>query len=179
MNKIIKYRFINPKDENFVRDLEIEENKTFYDLHLAIQKACKYDPSLLTTFYLSNERWEKVKEISVECIDPESQKDVLLMKETPLNKFNPVIGQKYVYIFDFFSVRLMLIEIVNIRKKTADDLKLEFPICTLSKGNPPSQIFIDDIDNIDSDIEMNDDLFDDIFNDNDFDNFDDDDDDYI
>lgn len=174
MSKIIKYRIISAKDDDFVRDIEIEETSTFMDLHLAIQDACNYDPSLLTTFYLSNKNWDKLKEISAECIDPETQKDVYLMEYTKLNKFDPVIGQRYIYIFDFFSVRAFFLEIVNIRDKSEEDYKLEFPICTLSKGNPPKQIFVDDIDEFYENDSFNEDtdLFDDYY-DNGFDNIDD------
>lgn len=142
---IIKYRIISGEDDNFVRDIEIFSDSTFYDLHLAIQLSCEYDPSLLTTFYLSNKAWDKLDEIVQELIDAESQEDVKLMRETDLDLFNPKIGQRYIYIFDFFSVRAFFIEIVNIREKTKEDKNLEFPICTLSHSKSPRQVFIDDI----------------------------------
>jgi hypothetical protein len=176
MSKIIKYRIVSTYDDNFVRDIEIEEDKTFMDLHLAIQSACNYDPSLLTTFFLSNKNWDKLQEISAECIDPEAQKEVMLMDSTKLSKFNPVVGQRYIYIFDFFSVRAFFIEIVNIREKSESDEKLEFPICTLSHGNPPEQVFVDDIteDDIEGEgfYDIDDDLYDD-FNEYGYDNLDD------
>ncbi|HOZ31175.1 MAG TPA: hypothetical protein PLL66_09675 [Bacteroidales bacterium] len=142
---IIKYRIISGEDENFVRDIEIFSDTTFEDLHLAIQSSCDYDSSLLTTFYLSNKSWDKLDEIVQELIDAESQEDVRLMRETKLDYFQPTVGQRYIYIFDFFSVRAFFIEIVNIREKTKDDENLEFPICTLCHGKPPQQVFIDDI----------------------------------
>lgn len=142
---IIKYRIISGENDDFVRDIEIFSDNTFHDLHLAIQSSCDYDPSLLATFYLSNKAWDKLDEIVQELIDAETQEDVKLMKETTLEYFEPIIGQRYIYIFDFFSVRTFFIEIVNIRKKTKDDENLEFPICTLHHGKAPRQVFIDDI----------------------------------
>jgi len=143
---IIKYRIISGEDDSFVRDIEIFSDSTFIDLHLAIQSSCDYDPSLLTTFYLSNKSWDKLDEIVQELIDAESQEDVRLMKETSLDFFEPVIGQRFIYIFDFFSVRSFFIEIVNIRQRIKDDENLEFPICTLSHSKAPQQVYIDDID---------------------------------
>lgn len=148
---IIKYRLISGENDDFVRDIEIYDDSTFMELHLAIQAACDYDSNLLSTFYLSDKEWNKLDEIALERIDVESQADVLLMEETPLDHFNPLPGQRYIYIFDFFSVRAFFIEVVNIRKSSKDDVHLEFPICTLSHGKAPKQIFIDDIDDNDLD----------------------------
>ena len=142
---IIKYRIISGENDEFVRDIEIYSENTFLDLHMAIQSSCNYDPSLITTFFLSNESWDKVQEIILEKIDEESQAGLMLMEDTMLDTFYPEIGQRYIYIFDFFSVRSFFIEIVNTREKTREDMKLEFPICTLSKGKAPEQIYVDDI----------------------------------
>lgn len=148
---IIKYRIISGENDDFVRDIEIHDDSTFLDLHLAIQSACDFDPSLLTTFYLSDKNWNKLDEIVLDLIDAETQADALIMEETKLSHFSPVAKQRYIYIFDFFSVRAFFIEIVNIRQSTKDDVLLEFPICTLSHEKSPSQIFIDDIDEDDID----------------------------
>lgn len=160
---IIKYRIISGENDEFVRDIEIHDNSTFLDLHLAIQSACDFDPSLLTTFYLSDKNWNKLDEIVIDLIDAETQAGALIMDETKLSHFIPEPKQRYIYIFDFFSERAFFIEIVNVRQSTKDDVLLEFPICTLSQGNAPSQIFIDEIN--EDDVEG-------------FDDDDDDDDDY-
>ena len=141
---IIKYRLISGESDVFVRDIEMISDNTFEDLHNAIQVSCDYDSSLMSSFYLSNKNWDKLQEIVEAKIDEEFQTDVLLMKETKLSDMNPKKFQRYIYIFDFFSVRAFFIEIVNIRDKTCEDEKLEFPVCTLSQGKAPKQIFIDD-----------------------------------
>ena len=50
MQKIIKYKVSD--DAEFVREIELKDDSSFKDLHTAIQKACKYDPSLITMFYM-------------------------------------------------------------------------------------------------------------------------------
>ncbi len=161
---IIKYRLISSENDDFVRDIELFSDNTFLDLHLAIQASCDFDPNLITTFYESNKSWDKLEEIALDRIDIESQADVLLMEETKLDNFELKIGQRFIYLFDFFSVRSFFIEIVNIRESTKDDIHLEFPICTLTHGKAPRQVFIDDItdddlDNFDSFDEEDDDEF--------------------
>lgn len=171
---IIKYRLVFGKDDEFVRDIELHEESNFLDLSLAIQAACNFDFSLLSMFYLSNKSWDKLDEIVHDRIDAESQADALLMEETKLNHFEPKIGQRYIYIFDFFSERAFFIEIVNIRKVEKNDHLLEFPICTLSKGKAPEQIFIDDIDDeFEEDDFYDDDYDDDGYDDIGFENIDD------
>lgn len=165
---IVKYRIVSAESDKFVRDIEIYADNSFLDLHMAIQEACEYDSSMLTTFFHSNNNWDKKQEIILEKIDPESQADTLLMKDTKLSDLPIDIGEKYIYIFDFFSVRSFFITIVNIRKPDAEDKNLEYPICTLSKGKAPEQFYVDDIDNMEID-----DLSDDFDNDSDFSNIDD------
>ncbi len=171
---IIKYRITSREKEDFVRDIEILSDNNFFDLHKAIQVACNYDSSMLSTFYLCNNNWDKLHEIAETIIDEETQEETLIMKDTKLTFFEPFKGQRFIYIFDFFSVRSFFVEIVNIRKKKKDDANLEFPICTVSKGKAPKQIFIDDsIEGIlNDDNKEPEDLFDDTDS-FDFDNIDD------
>ncbi len=141
---IIKYRLISGESDDFVRDIEIYSDSTFLEFHKSIQTACDYDSTMLSTFFLSNSCWDKLQEITETKIDEESQSDVLLMANTKLSDFTPKKGQRFIYIFDFFSVRSFFLEIVNIREKTEEDNNLEFPICTLSHGKSPKQMLIDD-----------------------------------
>ncbi len=158
---IIKYRLISAESDEFVRDIEIYSDNTFEDLHNAIQVSCDYDSLLMSSFYLSNKNWDKLQEIVEEIIDEEFQTEVMLMKETELSDLEPKKAQRYIYLFDFFSERSFFIEIVNIREETSEDEKLEFPVCTLSQGEAPKQIFIDDEIPDDFDDEATDEFFDD------------------
>jgi hypothetical protein len=157
---IIKYRIISGEDDEFVRDIELKSKDNFESLHEAIQTACDYDGAMMCTFYLSNKNWDKLQEIAEAKFDEEAQVDVMLMCETKLDNLSPEKGQRFIYIYDFFSVRSFFIEIVNIRETTTDDENLEFPICTLSHGLAPKQIFIDDDIPDDFDSEDPEDFFD-------------------
>ncbi len=141
---IIKYRIISGESDEFVRDIEIFSDDTFMEFHKAIQSACTYDSTMMSTFYLSNDNWDKLQEIAEAKMDEVAQFDVLLMGETKLQDLEPEIGQRFIYIYDFFSVRSFFIEIVNVREKSTDDENLEFPICTLTHGTAPKQMFLDD-----------------------------------
>ena len=77
MQKIIKYKVSD--DAEFVREIELKDDSSFKDLHTAIQKACKYDPSLITMFYIANGDWEvddePENEILLERMDEKTQQD--------------------------------------------------------------------------------------------------------
>ncbi|MBO7134054.1 MAG: hypothetical protein J6W06_07855 [Bacteroidales bacterium] len=148
MQKILKYRISDDKD--FVREIELKDDSTFKDLHVAIQKNCKYDPSLITMFYIADENWEPSDEpektILLERIDEKTQSDCLLMEDTPLNYTKPEKGMKYQYVYDLLSENYFYVEIIDIRNYTKKDEKTKFPKCTFAEGIPPQQITIDDIE---------------------------------
>ncbi|PLX06102.1 MAG: hypothetical protein C0596_16585 [Marinilabiliales bacterium] len=99
---------------------------------------------MISTFYLSNDDWDKLQEIAETKMDEDTQSEIMMMEDTKLADLNPEKGQRLIYIYDFFSVRSFFMEIVNIRDKSSEDENLEFPICTLSHGKAPKQMFIDD-----------------------------------
>ena len=154
MQKIIKYKVSD--DAEFVREIELKDNSTFLDLHTAIQKACKYDPSLITMFYIADENWEvgeePENEILLERMDEKTQQDCRLMEDTPLNFVKPEKGQKYLYMYDLLSERCFFVEVVDVRNFTKKDEKLKFPKCTFAEGLPPKQI---EMDNFDEEFEEN------------------------
>lgn len=169
---IIKFRLISPENDNFVRDIEIYDDNSFLDLHEAIQASCDYDPSIMTAFYVSNDHWDKNEEIVLQIMDEEEQKNSLLMEDTPISRFFDAKRQKLVYIYDFFSVRLFLIEVVNVREPGDKDNDLSFPICTLMQGIAPQQIKVDDISDMGYDGDIIDEFDDLDIDDIDYDNFD-------
>ncbi len=148
MQKIIKYKVSD--DAEFVREIELKDDSSFKDLHTAIQKACKYDPSLITMFYIANGDWEvddePENEILLERMDEKTQQDCRLMEDTPLNFVKVEKGQKYLYMYDLLSERCFFVEVVDVRNFTKKDEKTKFPKCTFAEGLPPQQIEMDDLE---------------------------------
>lgn len=148
MQKVIKYKISD--DLEFVREIEMKDDSTFKDLHVAIQKACKYDPSLITMFYIADENWEvsdePENEILLERMDEKTQQDCRLMEDTPLNFIKPEKGQKYLYLYDLLGENSFFVEVVDVRNYTKKDEKTKFPKCTLAEGLPPKQLELEDIE---------------------------------
>jgi hypothetical protein len=171
---IYKFRVLSTENKDFVRDIEIPDEKRFYDLHMGIQAACEYDFSQMTSFFLSNKSWEKETEISMLEMDEDSEQEEkpYYMKDVRLKDLISKTNQRLLYLFDFFSVRMMFIELVEIRPMTPKEAKLNYPICTFAEGKAPEMIIIDDF--MDANSLLPDDLdeFDDDFPE-DFENIDD------
>jgi hypothetical protein len=153
--KILTLRILSSENSKFIRDIDILDEKRFYDLHLGIPTACDYDYSQMTSFYISNKKWEKLQEISMVRMDEDDKNAPELMKDTLLKKYLTKKGQRLLYLFDFFSVRMLFIEVVKVRTMTAKEAKLNYPRCILSEGKAPPALIVDDY-GIDPDAEDDD-----------------------
>lgn len=159
--KIYKFRLLSSENNEFVRDIVIPDEKRFYDLHMGIQAACNYDFTQMTSFYLSNKDWEKLDEISMMKMDETaSDEDTpYFMKDVRLNELITGNGQRLLYLFDFFSVRMLFIELVDMWDMSPEEAKQNYPQCTYTKGDAPEMLVIDDM--MDSNDFLDDDEFDD------------------
>ncbi|MDA3911182.1 MAG: hypothetical protein PF448_07490 [Bacteroidales bacterium] len=172
--KIYKFRILSSENKDFVRDIEIPDEKRFYDLHMGIQAACDFDFSQMTSFFLSNQAWEKETEISMLEMDedPDQEEKPHYMKDVRLKDLITKANQRLLYLFDFFSVRMMFIELVEIRTMTPKEAKLNYPICTFAEGKAPEMQIIDDVMNMEDLLPDDFDEFDDDLSE-DFENIDD------
>jgi len=138
---IFKFRLLSSEKDDFVRDFDVNSGQTFYDLHIAIQKNCGYDPSQIASFFLCNDDWEKETEITVFELAEEPGRATLAMDNTILSDFITGLKQRLIYVFDVFNERAFFIEVVGIRD---DDSTRSYPRCTLSEGSPPVQILLEE-----------------------------------
>ncbi|MEA1873009.1 MAG: hypothetical protein U9N51_01075 [Bacteroidota bacterium] len=171
---IYKFRILSTESKDFIRDIEIPDEKRFYDLHMGIQAACDFDFAQMTSFYLSNKGWEREEEISMIDMDKAGDEDdkPYFMKDVRLKDLISKANQRLLYLFDFFSVRMMFIELVEIRPMTPKEAKQNYPICSFSEGEAPKMQVIDDVLNVDDLLPDDFDEFDDDFSEG-FDNIDD------
>jgi hypothetical protein len=62
---IYLFRIISDETQEFYRDLVIDGTDTFFDFHKVLQEDLKYDPTLLASFIITNDKWEKQQEITL------------------------------------------------------------------------------------------------------------------
>jgi len=126
---------------DFKRLIHLGSESTFEDLHRTIQNTSSFDQSQLASFFITDDHGKRTIEISP--LDPGfNGTKVQSMRIIKLEKYISEIGQKFVYVFDFFNDRFFYIELKEKLMKT--DLKE--PFVAYEKGNAPSQFLINDLE---------------------------------
>ncbi|MCE9308159.1 plasmid pRiA4b ORF-3 family protein [Bacteroides fragilis] len=132
---IYRFTIISDEVDDFVREIQIDPEATFFDLHEAILKAANYTNDQMTSFFICDDDWEKEKEITLEEMDNNPEMDSWIMKETRLNELIEDEKQKLLYVFDYMTERCFFIELSEIiTGKEIKDAK-----CTKKSGEAPKQ----------------------------------------
>lgn len=131
------YRFIVLSDEadDFRRDILIDSDATFYDLHEAILDAVGYKKDQMTSFFTCSGGWMKEKEITLLEMDTNSEEDSYVMDAVRLSDLLDEERQKLLYVFEFLTERSFFMELKEI---VAGKGKPKGQ-CVKSVGNPPVQ----------------------------------------
>ena len=132
---IYRFTIISDEVDDFVREIQIDPEATFFDLHEAILKAANYTNDQMTSFFICDDDWEIEKEITLEEIDNKPEMDSWIMKETRLNELIEDEKQKLLYVFDYMTERCFFIELSEII--TGKDL--DKAVCTRKNGEAPQQ----------------------------------------
>ncbi len=144
---IYTFRFISNEEESFVLDVNINHDQTFEQLHDIIQEKLDYDPSQLASFFVSNELWEKLEEITLLDMDGNQ---INIMEQATIEQFFSKKGERVLYIFDYFSERLLFGSITRII-----DSESPIPLPSVSKleGTIPVQTRLDNLFETDFDLD--------------------------
>lgn len=132
---VYRFTIISDEVDDFVREIKIDSEATFFDLHEAILNAANYKNDQLTSFFICDDDWEKEKEITLEDMGSSSEDDSWIMKETRLSDLIEDEKQKLLYVFDPLTDRVFFIELSEII--TGKDL--DKAVCSKKQGNPPAQ----------------------------------------
>ena len=132
---IYRFTIISDEVDDFVREIQIDPEATFFDLHDAILKAANYTNDQMTSFFICDDDWEKEKEITLEEMDNNPEMDSWIMKETRLNELIEDEKQKLLYVFDYMTERCFFIELSEII--TGKEIK--GAKCTKKSGEAPKQ----------------------------------------
>jgi hypothetical protein len=132
------YRFLILSDEatDFVREIEIDPEATFLDLHQAIIESTGYASDQMCSFFICDEDWERKTEITLIDMDKSSEKDNYIMENTQLEEFLEDEDQKLIYVFDYMTERSLFIEL----REIIPGKTLSQAVCARSEGMPPPQM---------------------------------------
>ena len=132
---VYRFTIISDEIDDFVREIQIDSEATFLELHEAILKSVGYSNDQMTSFFICDEDWEKEKEITLEEMDNSSEDDNWVMKNTLLSDLIEDEKQKLIYVFDYITERSFFIELSEII--TGKDL--DKAICSKKYGEAPKQ----------------------------------------
>ena len=157
---IYKFTIISDEVDDFMREIKIDADAKFLDLHKLILQSCGYKDDQLTSFTICENGWEKGQEITLEEMDTSSEVDSYIMAKTRLSDFLEDEKQHMLYTFDPLADRVFFIELSSIKSG-----RIKEGVVSRSIGNAPQQTL--DFDEMfarnpivsDDDIMDDDDLF--------------------
>jgi len=131
------YKFVILSDEvdDFRRDILIDSDATFFELHEAILESVGYTKDQMTSFYICDEDWNKEREITLMEMNTSSEEDNYVMDSVKLSDLIEEEKQKLVYIFESLTERSFFMELREIITGKSQ-AKAE---CVYKKGKPPVQ----------------------------------------
>ncbi len=133
---VYRFTIISDETDEFLREIKIDAEATFYDLHECILKSCKYSNDQLTSFFLCDEDWEKELEVTLEDMGTSSDEDSYIMRNTRLNELCEDEKQHLLYVFDPLADRVFFIELSEI----ITGKELDTATCSKSRGDAPQQL---------------------------------------
>ncbi|MDR0798449.1 MAG: plasmid pRiA4b ORF-3 family protein [Dysgonamonadaceae bacterium] len=131
------YRFIILSDEvdHFRRDITIDADASFYDLHEAILDSVGFTKDQMTSFFICDDDWNKRTEITLVEMDASADEDNYVMDGTHLSDLLEEERQKLLFVFEYLTERCFFIELREIMPGK-QQAKAEV---VRSEGNPPAQ----------------------------------------
>ncbi len=136
----IRLRLISAEDEDFIRDIEVGGEATFFELHNFIQNLLNFDEGQMASFFITDEEWNKEKEITLIDMAMDETSSSFIMADTKIKDFITQQKQRLLYVFDFFNERNLFVECYDINNNDCNEIK-----CLYSEGNPPQQLDLSDL----------------------------------
>jgi len=136
---ILKFRVYWEEEDAIYRDVLVKHTQHFSDFHQIILKAFEFDQKHDATFFRSNDKWQRGREISKEVYQKEYPVAPLLMDETTIGSEIMDTNQHFIYLYDFNKSWTFLVELIQVIKNADADMSLEYPIISRVEGVGPMQ----------------------------------------
>ena len=134
---LLRFRVYWEEDDQVYRDIEIRSGQTFLEFHKAITVAYEFDGKHSASFYESNDRWQRNREINSEVLVNKKDAPALSMSRTPVSALVAKPDQKFVYVYDPAKMWTFLVELIGVSKE--EDPRRTYPHVHRKEGIGPSQ----------------------------------------
>jgi Plasmid pRiA4b ORF-3-like protein len=168
---IYKYRVILDDKEDIFRDIAIENDSTFEDLHNAIINAFGFDGTEAGSFFTCEDDWTWNEDDGIPLFDlGDNPGEIKTMAEYQLQDIMHQDNTKMVYVYDLFSMWTFFVELAAIEEKEDG---ITYPNLLFSHGIMPEEASTSGMRE-DFNADFGDEEFRDDYDEDDFDNFGDD-----
>ncbi|MFV0266199.1 MAG: IS1096 element passenger TnpR family protein [Draconibacterium sp.] len=121
-------------------EVTLDAKHSFFDFHTIIQKSVGFESHQLASFFVSENRWKKLVEISMLDLGINGAA-FFIMQKTKLSDLLHTERQQLIYTFDFLNDRSFLIELTGIIMGK----NLNEPFITLKQGEAPVQVLGEEV----------------------------------
>ncbi|MFB6257365.1 MAG: hypothetical protein ABEH38_01625 [Flavobacteriales bacterium] len=140
--RVMKFRTLLDTEDDVFRDIEIPEDSTLQDLHEQVQKAFGLSGQEMSSFYRSDDQWNKGEEFPLIDMGDEEEAQKT-MDQIPLHE---LVGEeeelKLIYVYNFLNMWIFCLDFV---KRFEPEPDRDYPRVAMSIGEPPQES-ADDID---------------------------------
>lgn len=134
---LLRFRAHWEEDDQVYRDIEIKPSQSFLDLHKAIIQAYEFDGKHTASFWESNDKWERGRELNSEVLVNKRDAPALSMSRTPVSALTSTPDHKFVYEYDPKKKWTFLVELIGVANE--EDPKLTYPNVFRKEGVGPAQ----------------------------------------
>lgn len=147
---IYKLKISSPEKEDFLMEIEMDNEGTYLELHNTIQQALAYDNTQMASFFQISNMGERGKEIALfeMSSDEDDNVNIVAMDVAMIREFLSKEKPHMIYVFDFFSDRYFDIELLTVERRR---IAVDAPKICLYKGETPEQIVmnLDEFEDLD------------------------------
>ena len=135
---VLKFRVVLDVQENVFRDIEILNTQTFEDLQKAIINSFGFTGQQMSSFYMSNDEWDKGQEITlVDMGLAETPEEApLLMSDTTMHDQVIEDDEKIIFVYDFMNMWCFFVELIGSKQ---EDTATVYPRIAVSVGTAPAE----------------------------------------
>lgn len=134
---VLKFRVFWEDEDTIYRDIALLTGQTFLEFHEAILKSFEFNNKHAASFFESNDKWLRLREISSEVASNKKDAPALSMTKTPVNALVNTPNKKFIYEYDRDKKWIFLVELIGLEKN--ENIKISYPHCFRKEGIAPAQ----------------------------------------
>ena len=112
-----KVRVILDVKEDVIRDVIVSNSSDLEQLHFLIAKSMGFNGQEMAAFYETDNEWNQGEEIPL--FDMSENGDGISMKSCVISETIPKVGDKLIYVYDFFKMWTFFVEVLEVNSEKA------------------------------------------------------------